>query len=474
MNSISSAAFVTSRNRQVDLDLSDAEASGNGPSGTMGRMPPRGLGWRLLAGMTLAAADALSYVAAGMVVLAVAAPDELVLRGLGITAVVAISLFWSQALYPGYRVHGYELLRRRCLATLRVGVVAVATALALSEGWAVPAVVAAFLCIALAVQPLARALFRGLLWRAGLWGERAVIVGAPTLVAELTDYFDRHWQYGIVPQAEATIGRPASIALVAGGHPSRQEVEALRLSHSDVILLADLPGLPISGLRPAEIAGEVGLRLGGEAAPSAAANAMHRVFDSAVAALGLLVAMPLLLIAAAGIYIVDPGPIFYRQVREGRGGRPIAVLKLRTMYRDADARLEALLASDPEARAEWDSHFKLRHDPRILPGVGGFLRGSSIDELPQFFNVIVGDMRLVGPRPFPIYHLAALDAAFRVRRRSVTPGLTGIWQISDRSNADLTRQCQLDEFYIDNRSFWFDLHILLKTVPAVVRGDGAY
>ena len=188
----------------------------------------------------------------------------------------------------------------------------------------------------------------------------------------------------------------------------------------------------------------------------------------------MILVLPLLLAAAAAIYIADPGPVIYRQAREGHRGRPFAVLKLRTMYRDADLRLEALLAADAEARAEWETHFKLRRDPRILPGIGGLLRATSIDELPQLFNVMAGDMRLVGPRPFPIYHLAAMDAGFRVRRRSVMPGLTGLWQISERSEADLERQRQLDEFYIENRSFWFDLHVLLKTVPAVVRGDGAY
>ena len=134
----------------------------------------------------------------------------------------------------------------------------------------------------------------------------------------------------------------------------------------------------------------------------------------------------------------------------------------------------SLLLADPQAHKEWSTHFKLRNDPRILPWIGSILRKTSVDELPQLFNVLAGDMRLVGPRPLPDYHLAAMEEPFRIRRRSVKPGLTGLWQISERSTADLSRLQQLDEFYLENQSFWFDVHILLKTVPAVFRGDGAY
>jgi lipopolysaccharide/colanic/teichoic acid biosynthesis glycosyltransferase len=144
------------------------------------------------------------------------------------------------------------------------------------------------------------------------------------------------------------------------------------------------------------------------------------------------------------------------------------------MYQDAEQRLEALFRDNPTMRAEWLSHFKLKDDPRILPVIGHMLRSSSIDELPQLANIIAGQMAIVGPRPFPEYHLLAMDGEFRNKRRSVTPGLTGLWQISERSNADIELQQQLDEFYIDNRSLWLDCQILLSTIPAVFKRRGAY
>lgn len=144
------------------------------------------------------------------------------------------------------------------------------------------------------------------------------------------------------------------------------------------------------------------------------------------------------------------------------------------MFQNADQRLEALLSEDEEARAEWDRHYKLRSDPRILPGVGNFLRMFSLDELPQLLNVLKGDMSLVGPRPFPLYHLEAMDPAFRARRSTAIPGITGLWQISGRSTADIQRQQDLDKFYIDNRSFWLDGQIIIGTAAAVFSRNGAY
>jgi lipopolysaccharide/colanic/teichoic acid biosynthesis glycosyltransferase len=199
-----------------------------------------------------------------------------------------------------------------------------------------------------------------------------------------------------------------------------------------------------------------------------------RLFDLVLGVPLLLFAAPMILLGACAVWIVDPGPVFYRQTREGRGGRRLRMLKLRTMYRDADARLQDLLRTDPAAREEWYGRYKLRHDPRVLPVVGPMLRTSSCDELPQLWHVLTGEMSLVGPRPFPDYHLAAMPAAFRARRRTVTPGITGLWQISARSDCDLAGQQALDERYLDGCSLWLDVRIMIGTVRALARGRGAY
>lgn len=198
-----------------------------------------------------------------------------------------------------------------------------------------------------------------------------------------------------------------------------------------------------------------------------------RAIDLAIAAPALIVALPLMILASALIKIVDPGPALFVQPRICKGGKLRPIYKIRTMYLDADARLAKHLANNPAAREEWGSKFKLRNDPRILPIVGKLIRVSSIDELPQLWNVIRGDISLVGPRPFPIYHVESFDSEFQELRCSVPQGLTGYWQIMARSRSDLEIQKRQDLYYIQNRSLALDLYIILMTVPAVIFGKGA-
>ena len=186
-------------------------------------------------------------------------------------------------------------------------------------------------------------------------------------------------------------------------------------------------------------------------------------------------ALPVLAIAAIWIKIVSPGASpFYCQVREGERRKKIGVWKLRTMHPNADKLLQKHLAENPAAREEWESHLKLKNDPRILPVVGTLLRRTSLDELPQLLNIIKGEMTLVGPRPFPNYHLDHFGPRFREFRAKVTPGLTGLWQVSARSDGDVKVQETLDTFYIRNWSLWLDLYILARTVRAVLLSKGAY
>jgi Undecaprenyl-phosphate galactose phosphotransferase WbaP len=201
---------------------------------------------------------------------------------------------------------------------------------------------------------------------------------------------------------------------------------------------------------------------------------LKRILDLVMAVVFGILAIPIILAAALWIRLVSPGTPFYRQEREGEGGRLIQIIKLRTMYPDADSLLARHLADSPAAHDEWRRYFKLKHDPRILPGIGRLLRRTSLDELPQIWNVLKGEMSLVGPRPFPHYHLDQFSAEFREIRSRVIPGITGLWQVSSRSEGDVTVQESLDTYYIRNWSPWLDLHILIRTIGAVLFARGAY
>jgi lipopolysaccharide/colanic/teichoic acid biosynthesis glycosyltransferase len=199
---------------------------------------------------------------------------------------------------------------------------------------------------------------------------------------------------------------------------------------------------------------------------------MKRALDVAGALLGLLLSAPLLLAASVAIWLADRRPILFSHEREGRGGQPVRLWKLRTMVRDGDGVLAEHLERMPEARREWERYFRLADDPRVLGRLGRALRRSSVDELPQLWNVLRGDMSLVGPRP-PIPEEVAQYKRWQRRRLAMKPGLTCLWQISGRNNIDFDRWMQLDLEYIDSWSPMLDLKILLKTIPVVITGRGA-
>jgi lipopolysaccharide/colanic/teichoic acid biosynthesis glycosyltransferase len=234
----------------------------------------------------------------------------------------------------------------------------------------------------------------------------------------------------------------------------------------------DLRELPTLWVRTRDLNGLIGLQMRRNLLLRRN-RLLKQMVDHFVALPLLIVSVPIIAALALWIRSVSEGSPFYAQVRAGKDGRPIRVWKLRTMYPDAEERLEQYLSSNPSARQEWERYFKLTDDPRILPGVGRFLRRTSLDELPQIFNVVRGEMSLVGPRPFPKYHLDQFDVSFQSLRCSVIPGITGLWQVSARSDGDLDVQRALDTYYIRNWSIWIDFYILSRTLAAVVAGRGA-
>ena len=177
----------------------------------------------------------------------------------------------------------------------------------------------------------------------------------------------------------------------------------------------------------------------------------------------------LFLLIAAINKLEDGGPVIYLQTRVGKFGQEFKMWKFRSMCLDAEARMRELLAQNQHREGVT---FKLKNDPRITR-IGKWLRKFSLDELPQFFNVLKGEMSLVGPRP-PVPREVALYSLADRRRLSVAPGITCVWQISGRSEIDFSGQVQLDVHYIESQSFWLDIKILLKTIPAVLNGKGAY
>jgi lipopolysaccharide/colanic/teichoic acid biosynthesis glycosyltransferase len=206
--------------------------------------------------------------------------------------------------------------------------------------------------------------------------------------------------------------------------------------------------------------------------PAGLRRVLKRQLDIALAGLALAAVAPLMLAIAAAIWRRDGAPVVYRHRRLGPGGRGFDCLKFRTMARDADRALAALLAASPAARAEWSATRKLRDDPRVLGAVGRFLRRTSLDELPQLVNVLRGERSLVGPRPIVADELAhyGAQAAWYFATR---PGLTGPWQVGGRSDTGYATRVRLDVEYAQNPSLRRDLAILAGTVAAVLGSRGA-
>lgn len=193
-----------------------------------------------------------------------------------------------------------------------------------------------------------------------------------------------------------------------------------------------------------------------------------RALDMIAAGVGLLVMfLPMLLIVVL-IKLESPGPAFYVHNRIGKNGKPLPLLKFRSMHMNADKMIESF---SPEQKAEWEANFKLEKDPRITK-VGNFLRKSSLDELPQLVNILKGELSLVGPRPVVEKELEKYGEN-KDKFLSVPPGLTGYWQAYARSNCTYEQRVEMELYYVDHASFWWDIKIIFATFGAVLRGDGA-
>ena len=391
--------------------------------------------------------------------------------------------------------HGsLERLRARVIGTLATPCLTATILAAFDTAGApvfIPIAVASL--IAGPIGLLLEVLVRPVLIRHLAWGSPALLVGSGPSAARLAERLQRQPTLGLRPIGFASDGPPGEFAMPVANfgtiadaarlHGSKAVAVVAMTSGATAVDLARLPfrrviavpediGLPTLRVNFRSLGGDLGLEVS-NLAQAGGQRWIKRCIELCITIPALLVALPVIGFMVVLIRLISPGPAIYVQSRVGFHGRPVPILKLRTMHQNAESLLADLLARDAGARDEWNRYMKLTHDPRVLPWIGDFLRRSSLDELPQLWNVLRGDLSLVGPRPFPGYHIARFGAEFQKLRESVKPGLTGLWQISERSNADLRQQEAIDTFYIQNWSLWLDLYIVLKTLPAVLAARGA-
>ncbi|MDR9392596.1 MAG: undecaprenyl-phosphate galactose phosphotransferase WbaP, partial [Trueperaceae bacterium] len=347
----------------------------------------------------------------------------------------------------------------------------------------------------------ARALAKRALLRLGLWGRPVLLVGAGATGARVARALEATPLDGLHPVAAfdddpalhgtalgtvPVVGPLDAVEPYARTHGIRHAVVTPDTLHPrvrddlvtgasktfDVVqFVPTLAGLPSRDVRVSDLDGLLALEVRvGLSSPTN--RALKRTFDVVATTLGGLLITPLLLALALLVRTSGPGPILYGQRRIGRHGRPFTIWKFRTMVPNADAILETHLRNHPHLRAEWDADHKLRNDPRITP-VGALLRRTSLDELPQLWNVLTGDMSLVGPRPITDDERPKYGDAFALYAR-VRPGITGVWQVSGRNDTTYEERVTLDAHYVRNWNVWIDLVTLWKTVDVVLNDEGAY
>ncbi|MDR3302122.1 MAG: undecaprenyl-phosphate galactose phosphotransferase WbaP [Spirochaetaceae bacterium] len=265
------------------------------------------------------------------------------------------------------------------------------------------------------------------------------------------------------------------MAVVAMGHLKRKDLVHLvnnsvsAFRHS--ILIPDFFGITTTWISVRDFNGILGLATS-QKLKSQANLFVKRLIDISIVVIGGIIITPILLLIALLIKITSAGPAIYGHKRMGINGKQFVTYKFRTMVLDADKKLKELLEKNPSARKEWDEAQKIKNDPRVT-GLGKFLRKTSLDEFPQIINVLKGDMSLVGPRPIVEDEINKYGEDFK-RIFSVKPGITGLWQVSGRSETNYADRVSFDTYYIQNWSVWLDLWVLHKTISVVIAGKGAY
>lgn len=411
------------------------------------------------------------------------------------------SIYGLFGLYPGVMVGVVDELRRTAAATTAVFLVLAALTFVLRVGpiYSRLVFVAAWL-ISLALIPLARSFVRHRFARRPWWGYPALVLGAGETGRMLVATLEKEPELGLravavldeeVPPGPNLCGVPLiqgldnapliarevgiSHVIVAMPHASRAQLLGLLESHAStfphVLIIPDLDGVSSLGIKARDLCRLLTLEVR-KSLLLPGPRLAKRIIDITVSlALGIAL-LPLLALIVLLIKLESHGPALYAQKRIGRRERTFRVWKFRSMVPDADRVLRDYLAAHPELAEEWQRDHKLRNDPRVTR-VGRLLRKTSLDELPQLWNVLCGQMSLVGPRPIVYEEIPRYGEAFSLYAQ-VLPGLTGLWQVSGRNDTTYTERIALDAYYVRNWSPWLDIYLLARTFSVVIAARGAY
>ncbi len=404
----------------------------------------------------------------------------------------------ARGLLPSWGLGMPEEMR---LTTNLLGTLFIARALAVAlveeRSWQDVAVTALEFGVAAVLVLLARSLAKWALLRVRLWGLPTVVYGGASMGRPVVEALVENPGFGYLPVGvfdddaafagtevcgvpvlggTHSTSRGAPLAVVALPDLPRADLlalhEQLLRSHRRVLLVPDLFGVQSLWAQTRDLGGVLGLELTRNLHNSVA-RFTKRAVDLIAVVLSGLVWVPACLLLGLLIWLEDRAHPLFLQERVGENGRMFRTWKFRTMLPNAEEVLKRRLAEDPALRAEWEANFKLKKDPRITR-VGAFLRKTSLDELPQLVNVLRGEMSLVGPRPLPRYHEQQLPESVRALRLEARPGMTGLWQVSGRSDAGNAGMERWDAYYVRNWSIWLDFVILVRTVRVVLLGSGAY
>lgn len=399
-----------------------------------------------------------------------------------------------------------EELRRLSMTTTMIFMSLFALNTSFGENRFPPTLIVLAWVLVMILMPLIRIAFRWLGSRIGLWGEPVAVLGCGEQGLNLIQYLLKNPYYGMRPVLvlhchvkDPNVSKHVDLpvpeipldewqvsskqytdmgiktAIVLTSDLSESACEAItrgeHMGFKNIITVSRQFNTRNIGLMPVDFGGVLGLverhyRL------NKIEDWQIRAFDLLLIFFCLPVLLPLFLSLIIAINLDSKGGAFYRQTRIGKEGKEFRVLKFRTMVKDADAVLVRHLENNPEFQAEWDENHKLKKDPRITR-IGRILRKTSLDELPQLWNVVKGEMSLVGPRPIVTDEIKRYGNLFKYYME-VPPGITGLWQVSGRSDIDYEERVSLDEYYVRNRSIWMNIMILIRTTAAVLRQDGAY